>query len=71
MNETWGGAAVRAAIMLVVSLVFLLWIPNRLLAYLALHLVPTARDLAMGVYFVVSVVIATAAFLRLQRRYKS
>jgi hypothetical protein len=68
MEEGWGRAAVRAAMVLVASFLLLLYIPNKLLTYLALHLVPTARDLAMGVYLVVSVVVTTAIFLRLQRR---
>ena len=71
MSEGWGRAAIRAAIMLIVCFVVLLYVPNRLLGYLALHLVPTARDLAMGAYFIVSVVVATAVFLKVQRGSKS
>jgi hypothetical protein len=67
MNGGWGRAAVLAAIMLVACLALLLYIPNMLLGYLSLHLIPTARDLVMGAYFVISVILAAAVFLRLQR----
>jgi hypothetical protein len=65
--RSWIEPTVRAAIMLVVSWIVLLVVPNRLLGYLSVHLVPTWRDLLMVVWWVVAFVFACWLFVRLQR----
>jgi hypothetical protein len=62
----WGSAIVRAAIVLVVTVVLFLIVPDRLLAYLSLHLVPFWRDLAMLAYTAFAFLLACAVFVRLQ-----
>ena len=57
----------RAAIVLVVAVVLFLVVPDRLLAYLSLHLVPLWRDLAMLAYTAWAFLLACAVFVRLQR----
>ena len=56
----------RAAIVLVVAVVLFLVVPDRLLAYLSLHLVPLWRDLAMLAYTAFAFLLACAVFVRLQ-----
>ncbi|HEX3300624.1 MAG TPA: hypothetical protein VHW68_10995 [Actinomycetota bacterium] len=62
----WGRAIVRAAIVLVVAVVLFLIVPDRLLAYLSLHLVPLWRDLAMLAYTAVAFLVGCVVFVRLQ-----
>jgi hypothetical protein len=52
----WGAASVRAVVVLVVSVIVFVLVPDRLLAYVTLHLVPFWRDVLMLAY-------AAAAFL--------
>lgn len=62
----WGSAIVRGAIVLVVTVVLFLIVPDRLLAYLSLHLLPFWRDLAMLAYTAVAFVAGCVVFVRLQ-----
>jgi hypothetical protein len=62
----WGSAIGRAAIVLVASVVLFVVVPDRLLAYLSLHLVPLWRDLAMLTYTAVAFVAGCIVFVRLQ-----
>ena len=62
----WGSAIARAAILLVVAVVLFVIVPDRLLAYLSLHLVPLWRDLAMLAYTAAAFVVGCAVFVRLQ-----
>ncbi len=62
----WGSAIVRAAVVLIVAVVLFVIVPDRLLAYLSLHLVPLWRDLAMLAYTAVAFIVGCAVFVRLQ-----
>jgi hypothetical protein len=62
----WGSAFIRAAIVLVISVVLFVVVPDRLLAYLSLHLVPLWRDLAMLAYTAAAFVVGCLIFVRLQ-----
>ena len=62
----WGSAIVRATIVLVVAVVLFLIVPDRLLAYLSLHLVPLWRDLAMLAYTAGAFLVGCVVFVRLQ-----
>lgn len=62
----WVSAFVRAAILLVVTVALFVVVPDRLLAYLSLHLVPLWRDLAMLAYTGVAFVASCVVFVRLQ-----
>jgi hypothetical protein len=62
----WGSAFIRAALVLVISVVLFVVVPDRLLAYLSLHLVPLWRDLAMLAYIAVAFVVGCLIFVRLQ-----
>ncbi|HTG46203.1 MAG TPA: hypothetical protein VK646_00930 [Actinomycetota bacterium] len=63
----WLRAIVRAAIVLVVSVILFVIVPDRLLAYLSLHLVPFWRDLVMLVYVAAAFIAGCVVFVRLQR----
>ncbi len=63
----WVAPTVRAVVMLAVSVIVFLVIPNRLLGYLSVHLVPTARDLLIAVWWVFAFAFACWLFVRLQR----
>ncbi len=56
----------RAAILLVVTVALFVVVPDRLLAYLSLHLVPLWRDIAMLAYTAVAFVAGCVVFVRLQ-----
>jgi hypothetical protein len=62
----WWSAIARAAIVLVVSVVLFVIVPDRLLAYLSLHLVPLWRDFAMLAYTGIAFVVGCIVFVRLQ-----
>jgi hypothetical protein len=65
--RSWVEPIVRAAIMLAVSWIVFLVVPNRLLGYLSVHLEPTPRDLLMVLWWVIAFVFACWLFVRLQR----
>ncbi len=62
----WGKAAITAVIMLVVSIVVFVIVPNQLLTYLSLHVVPRQRDLIVATWWAVSFVACCWLFVRLQ-----
>jgi hypothetical protein len=68
---TWGSATVRAAVMLVASLVVFAYLPDRLLTFLAVRTTPTVRDLLVSLSWVVTLVLAFWLFVRLQRTGKA
>lgn len=53
--------------MLLVSLVAFVFVPNQLIAYLSLHLIPRARDLLVGLWWIVAFIGCCWLFVRLQR----
>ena len=63
---TWWAAGARAAGMLVVAILFFVLVPDRLLAYLSLHIVPFWRDVLMLCYAGVAFAIACVVFVRAQ-----
>ena len=62
----WGKAALTAVIMLVVSIVVFVIVPNQLLTYLSRHVVPRERDLIVATWWAVSFVACCWLFVRLQ-----
>jgi hypothetical protein len=64
---TWGEAVVRAAILIVASAVVFLVVPDRLIAYLSLHVAPRIRDLLVTLWSVAAFAFAAYLFVRLQR----
>ena len=67
VREPWIHAIIRAAIMLVVSYVVFVLVPNDLLTYLTVHVNTRTRDLLMLVWWGASLVFACWLFVRLQR----
>jgi hypothetical protein len=65
--RSWVEPTIRAIAMLVATWIVFLFVPNRLLGYLSVHLVPTARDLAMVISWAIAFVFASWLFVRLQR----
>jgi hypothetical protein len=64
---TWSEAIVRAIILLAASTVVFLVVPDRLLAYLSLHVAPRVRDLLVTAWIAVGFWGVAALFVRLQR----
>jgi hypothetical protein len=64
----WPGAIVAAAVMVVLSFVLLVLLPNTLLGYLTTRVVPTWRDLLVVVYWMAAFAACCWAFLLLQRQ---
>jgi hypothetical protein len=62
----WGTAIVRAVVVLVATAVLFVIVPDRLLAYLTVHLVPFWRDALMLLYVAVAFVAGCVLFVRLQ-----
>jgi hypothetical protein len=69
-REPWVHAFVTAAIMLVVSYVVFVLIPNNLLTYLTVHVNTRVRDLLILVWWVAALVFSCWLFVRLQRRVR-
>jgi len=67
-QRSWVGAAIAAAIMIVVVAITLVYVPNLLLGYLTTRLVPTWRDLVVVTYWALAFVGCSVLFVRLQRR---
>jgi hypothetical protein len=65
---TWPAAIVRAAILLVAAIVVFLVVPDRLLAYLSLHVAPRVRDLLVTAWIGVGFCGVAALFVGLQRQ---
>ena len=66
-TRSWARAIVAAAVMIVLSFVALVLVPNTLLGYLTTRVVPTWRDLLVVLYWMTAFVGCCWAFLRLQR----
>ena len=67
-SSTWVRALIAAAIMVVLTFVSLVLIPNTLLGYLTTRVVPTWRDLIVVTWWVLAFIGCSVAFVRLQRR---
>ena len=65
---TWWVAVLRGVAILIVAALLYVAIPNQLLGYLALHIVPLWRDVLMVVYWGVAFGLGCWLFLRLQGR---
>jgi hypothetical protein len=64
----WARAIVAAAVMVVLSFVALVLVPNTLLGYLTTRVVPTWRDLLVVLYWMAAFAGCCWAFLLLQRQ---
>ncbi len=65
-GDTWVGAAIRAAVMLVVSVVVFALVPERLLTFLAIRVSPSVRDALVVLWWAVALVATLILFVRLQ-----
>jgi hypothetical protein len=66
-SMTWSVASGRAAVMLLASVLLLVVVPDRLLAYLSTRIVPGWRDFLMVLYIAAAFVVTCWLFVRLQR----
>ena len=67
-SSTWVRALIAAAIMVVLTFVTLVLVPNTLLGYLTTRVVPTWRDLIVVTWWVLAFIGCSVVFVRLQRR---
>ena len=70
-GQSWASALVRAAVLLVLALVGFAFIPDRLIAYLSLHVAPRVRDSIISVWEIAYFVFMCRAFVVIQRRGRS
>jgi len=63
----WTSSIIRAAVMLAVSYLVFVLVPNELLGYLSKHVEPQVRDLIVAGWWAVAFVGACWLFVRLQR----
>jgi len=70
-HDSWVGAAVRAVVMLVVSVVVFALVPERLLTYLTIRVSPSVRDALVVLWWAAALVATFVLFVRLQARGKS
>jgi hypothetical protein len=70
-DMSWAVAVVRAAVVLIASVVVFVVVPDRALAYLSLHVAPGVRDLLVTLWIAVAFVVMAAVFVRMQRRRAS
>jgi len=64
---SWGSASLRALIAIVASIALFVYIPDRLLAYLSLHIVPFWRDLLMVGFVALAFGVGCWVFVWVQR----
>ena len=67
-EESWGTAIWKSAVILVLSALAFVVVPDRLFSYLALHVGPRLRDTLVLLEVVVAFVLLTWLFIRLQPR---
>lgn len=67
-TEGWLPAAWRAAAVLIAAVVGLMVVPDRLVAYLSLHVAPRTRDAVVLLWSILWFFALSFAFARLQRR---
>ena len=65
---SWMDATLRAALILVLSIVGFMIVPDRLLTFLATRVEPTLRDALVLLWNVVFFVVLVKVFVSLQRR---
>jgi hypothetical protein len=61
-------AAWKAAVLLIAAIVGFMVVPDRLVAYLSLHVAPRTRDAIVLIWSVFWFVVLSFAFVLLQRR---
>lgn len=66
--EGWGAASLKAGVALVVAVVGFMVIPDRLLAYLSLHVRPRVRDTLVSLWFVAFFLALSWTFVAIQRK---
>ena len=66
--EGWGRASLKALAVWVCALAGVVLIPDRLIAYLSLHVSPPTRDLLVLLSFVIAFLLVGWLFVRLQRQ---
>ena len=66
--DGWGSALARAAVVVVLSIIGFVLVPNRLVAYLSLHAVPRTRDALLLIWMAVVFAFMSWLFVRLQVR---
>jgi hypothetical protein len=64
--ESWVGAAWRASVAIVLSVVIFIVIPDRAFTYLSKHVVPLARDAILLTWMVIAFFAMCWLFVRLQ-----
>jgi len=67
-SSSWGAAAVAAGLMLLLSYLAFVLIPNTLMGYLTTRMTPVGRDLVVTGVWALSFVLLCGVFVRLQRR---
>ncbi len=67
-NDGWGGALVRAAVVLIACFMGFVIVPNWLVDYLATRVVPRTRDGLVVLWVVVFFVAMSYGFVALQRK---
>jgi len=64
---SWGKAAVRAILMMLVCVLLFAVVPGYLLSYLTIRTSATVRDLLVGAWWAMGLLFALWLFVRLQR----
>ena len=67
-RRSWGSAVGTSLVVLVVSILAFMVVPNELIAFLSTRVEPTARDLLVSVWWVLALVVCIWLFVRVQDR---
>lgn len=67
-SEGWGRATWKAAMILVAAVVGFMLVPDRLVAYLSLHVAPRVRDAIVSLWLILFFLALSWAFVLLQRK---
>jgi hypothetical protein len=69
--RSWAGAGARALLVLVLSWLAFLLVPDRLLVFLTTRVAPRTRDALVTLWVVVSFVVLSWVFVALQRERRA
>ena len=67
MSDSWAVAGAKAALLLALSIVGFVLVPDRLLVFLSTRVAPHVRDLLVVAWVVVAFVVLALLFTRVQR----
>jgi hypothetical protein len=65
-RRSWGSASTMSGVVLVISILAFMIIPNQLIAYLSTRVTPTGRDLLVSAWWLLALIACSWLLVRVQ-----